>query len=133
MKLNHMGLGITDVIATVEMFEKYFGLSRAPGAPSNAKMAFLTDDDGSLITLFKSDDVIYPKIFHIGFMLGSVEQVAEMHDRITAGGFQPEKMRKEHGRITFYFNAPGGFVVEVNSLAQHPSADLMSTVNPNNA
>jgi hypothetical protein len=124
---------ITDVIGTVEMFETYFGLSRAPGLPFNTNMAFLTDDNGSLLTLFKSQDAIYPKFFHIGFMPGNLEQVTQMHERITAGGFQPEEIRKEHGRVTFYFNAPGGFVVEVNTLEQHPSSDLKSTVNPNDA
>jgi hypothetical protein len=53
-----------------------------------------------------------------------------MHERITSGGFQPEEMRKEHGQVTFDFNSPGGFVVEVNTLEQHPSSDLKSTVDP---
>jgi catechol 2,3-dioxygenase-like lactoylglutathione lyase family enzyme len=131
MKLNHMGLAVTDVLATVEMFETYFGLCRVPGM-CNAKMGFLTDDGGSLITLFKTNSVVYPKIFHIGFMLGSVEQVNDMHARLAAGGFQPEVAREEHGRFTFYFQAPGGFVVEVNSLADRAGAELRDSVSANN-
>jgi hypothetical protein len=78
------------------------------------------------------NDVIDPKIFHVGFMLGTVEQVNDMHSRLTAGGFQPEEAREEHGRFTFYFKAPGGFVIEVNSLVQHPSAELRNSISPNN-
>ncbi len=130
MKLNHMGLGITDVLATAAMFETYFGLNRAPG-PYTDKMAFLTDENGSLITLFKSDDVVYPKIFHVGFMMEAVDRVYDIHQRLTADGFQPQHVREEHGRMTFYFNAPGGFVVEVNALLPKAPAGLRSAVSPN--
>lgn len=119
MQLNHMGLGVTDVLGTAEMFEKYFGFTRVEG-PFNQKMAFLTDDTGALITIFKSNDVVYPKIFHIGFMIGDVDLVNDMHARLTADGFDPGAPREEFGRYTFYFNAPGGFVVEVNSFVQEP-------------
>jgi hypothetical protein len=112
------------------MFETYFGLCRVPGL-CNAKMGFLTDDSGSLISMFKSHDVTYPKIFHVGFMLGTVEQVNDMHDRLTAGGFQPEEAREEHGRYTFYFKAPGGFVVEVNALVERARPALRDSVSPN--
>lgn len=132
MKLNHMGLGVTDVLGTATMFETYFGMCRVPG-PFNAKMAFLTDDVGSLITIFKSDDVIYPKIFHIGFMLDEVARVREMHDRLTADGFDPEEPREEHGRFTFYFKAPGGFVVEVNAFFERTPLALRDAVSPNAA
>jgi lactoylglutathione lyase len=114
--LNHIGLGVTEIPETVKMFETYFGLRRSEGAPFNQRMAFLTDDSGALITMFKVDDTTYPKIFHIGFMRGSTDEVEAMHKRLTAGGFEPEETREEHGRFTFYFKAPGGFTIEVNSL-----------------
>ena len=116
MTLNHMGLGVTEVLATVAMFETYFGLRRVEGAPQTDKMGFLYDDAGALITIFKVPDVSYPKIFHIGFMRDSVDEVHAMHARLTADGFHAQRVREEHGRITFYFQAPGGFMVEVNSL-----------------
>jgi catechol 2,3-dioxygenase-like lactoylglutathione lyase family enzyme len=116
MIMNHMGLGVTEVPATVAMFETYFGLRRAEGAPQTDKMGFLRDDAGALITIFKVPDATYPKIFHIGFMRDSVDEVHAMHARLTADGFNPQPVREEHGRITFYFMAPGGFTVEFNSL-----------------
>ena len=131
MKLNHIGFAVTDVVATVEMFENYFGLIRAPGAPLTPKMGFVLDDDGSLITLFKTNDAVYPKIFHIGFMQGNIEQVYQMHEKLRAGGFDPEDVREEHGRITFYFKAPGNFVIEVNSLMQDARPDLKSKASAN--
>ncbi len=116
MNLNHMGLGVTEIAKTVEMFETYFGWRRAEGTPVNERMAFLLDDSDALITMFKVKDATYPKIFHIGFIQDSVEQVTAMHERLTAGGFEPENVREEHGRMTFYFQAPGGFMIEVNAF-----------------
>ena len=116
MNLNHINLGVTDVPATVSLLQTYFGLQPVAGFPANPKMAFMTDDAGALLSLFKVGDVTYPKIFHIGFMRPTVDEVRAIHARLAAGGFDPEVPREEHGRFTFYFKAPGGFTVEVNSF-----------------
>ena len=115
MHLNHVNLGVTEVPATVAMFETFFGLRRT-GMPVNDKMAFLTDDGGGILSLFRVKDATYPKIFHIGFIQERVEHVHAIHARLTEGGFAPETPREEHGRVTFYFQAPGGFTVEVNAF-----------------
>jgi catechol 2,3-dioxygenase-like lactoylglutathione lyase family enzyme len=117
MILNHINLGVTDVPATVAMFETYFGLRRADGLPFGSKMAFLHDDSDALISVFKASDVAYPQVFHIGFMQPSREEVLRIHASLQSGGFHPEEPREEHGRFTFYFQAPGGFTVEVNTTA----------------
>jgi len=122
MNLNHLGLGVTEVPRTVAMFEKYFGLRRVDRSPANDKMGFVNDDSGALITIFQVPDVNYPKIFHIGFMQDSVEQVHSLHEQLSADGFQPEAMREEHGRQTFYFQAPGGFTIEVNAFITEDTA-----------
>lgn len=122
MNLNHLGLGVTEVPNTVAMLEKYFGLRRVERSPVNDKMGFLNDDSGALLTIFRVPDVNYPKIFHIGFMRDSVAQVDSLHEQLTAGGFEPEAMREEHGRKTFYFQAPGGFTVEVNAFITEATA-----------
>ena len=107
MTLNHVGFAVTDVVATRrKCLKKYFGFVRAPGAPCTPpKMGFVLDDTGALITLFKTNDAVYPKIFHIGFMQGNVEQVYAIHEQLKAGGFDPEDIREEFGRMTFYFKA----------------------------
>ncbi|MBB5647017.1 VOC family protein [Pedobacter cryoconitis] len=131
MKINHIGFAVTEVPATVELLETYFGMERAPQTPVSSKMAFLLDKNGSLITFFKADDAFYPQIFHIGFMQETVEQVKELHEKITAGGYNPEEIREEHGRLTFYFMAPGGFMIEVNSLIEAKRPELKDKVNSN--
>jgi len=67
MKLNHLNLTVTDVRAAGEFLEKYFGLRKMGG---KAGMAFLSDEDGFVLTLMKAGratNVAYPKTFHIGF------------------------------------------------------------------
>lgn len=131
MVLNHIGFGVTDVKGTVHLFETYFGLMRAPQTPFNDKMAFVIDDAGSLITLFKADDAVYPQIFHMGFMQQTFERVQAIRAQLVAGGFEPGEIREEHGRMTFYFKAPGNFVVEVNSLSPEQKTELKQKVNEN--
>jgi catechol 2,3-dioxygenase-like lactoylglutathione lyase family enzyme len=116
MKLNHINLGVTDVPATVTMFETYFGLRRVPWGPCDDRMAFLNDDDDAVISVFRVKDATYPKIFHIGFIQDDAAKVDAIHARLTAGGYAPEAPRDEQGRYTFYFKAPGGFTIEVNTL-----------------
>ena len=116
MNLNHINLGVTDVPATVGMFQTYFGLRPVDGFPANPKMAFLNDDAGALISLFKVGDAVYPKIFHVGFTRGTVAEVREIHAKLAAGGLEPDEPREEHGRFAFYFRSPGGFTVEVNAF-----------------
>ena len=120
MNLNHVNLGVTAVMPTVEMFETYFGLRRG-GAPVDDRMAFLNDDRGAVISLFKVKDATYPKIFHVGFIRDTVEEVHALHAELVAGGFEPDAPREEHGRLTFYFWAPGGFRVEVNTFLKGDS------------
>ena len=120
MNLNHVNLGVSDVPATVALLEAHFGLRRLDWVPVNPKMAFLSDDAGALLSLFKVADVTYPKTFHIGFMQPTPAEVTRVHEALADGGFAPEVPREEHGRFTFYFRAPGGFTIEVSSLLAGP-------------
>ena len=123
MRLNHLNLTVPDVQQTREFFENYFDFrcvfQRGPDA-----LAVLTDESGFVLTLNnfeKATEVNYPGAFHVGFMLESRERVNAVHDRLTADGFEVEPAREFHGAWTFYFRAPGGFLVEV--LHQHGSGD----------
>ncbi len=123
MTLNHLNLGVNDLAATAEMFEAHFGMSRVEGYPFNAAMAFLNDQNGALISLFKVKDATYPKIFHIGFMQETREEVLAIRAGLLASGFEPQEPKDEHGRFAFYVQAPGGFSIEVSSSqAPVPSA-----------
>ena len=50
------------------------------------------------------------------------EQVMDIHAKLHASGFEPQEPREEHGRFTFYFQAPGGFTVEVNAFSTGPAS-----------
>ena len=119
MRLNHLNLTVPDVRRTREFFETYFGF-RCLAERGRGALAVLADQSGFILSLNNFDKaakVEYPGAFHIGFMQESRERVDEIYQRLTSGGFDAEPPREFHGAWTFYFRAPGGFLVEV--LHQH--------------
>lgn len=117
MKLNHLNLTVTDPIETHDFLVKYFGLRSMGG---NKSMAFLADDDGAVISLTnmklgKETEVRYPANFHVGFIQQSEAQVNAINQRLKGDGYDVAAPSKQHGSWTFYFQAPGGFMVEVLS------------------
>lgn len=116
MKLNHLNLTVTDPVASQEFLTKYFGL-KARGK-SNPNMAILADDNGMVLTLMnpkmgKESEVKYPATFHIGFIQETEEAVNELNQRLKSDGYDVPPPSRQHGSWTFYFDAPGGFTVEV--------------------
>ena len=111
MRLNHINLTVSDVEAAKTFLKTYFGL-RESGGERNKNRAFLHDDDGLVLSMFKGKDVTYPATFHIGFIQNSREDVDAIYARMTADGIVADPPRQLHG-WTFYVNAPGGFRVEV--------------------
>ena len=73
--------------------------------------------------MFRVKDATYPKTFHIGFIQDETAKVDAMHQRLTEGGFEPEAPREEFGRYTFYFQAPGGFTIEVNAFPHQATGE----------
>ncbi|MGG0465389.1 VOC family protein [Priestia aryabhattai] len=110
MKIHHLNLTVTDVSATQEFLETYFGMTckvhRGKG------FAIMHDEDGFVLTLMKGSKVNYPKTFHIGFPQENEEQVNKINQRLKEDGFNVEPPKQLHG-YTFYVEAPGGFTVEV--------------------
>ena len=111
MKLNHLNLTVSDALETQKFLAKYFGLK--PMGKGSAKMAFLSDDGGMVLSLFKGTEVKYPDTFHIGFIQESPERVNEINRCLKDDGFDVPPPSKMHGSWTFYFMAPGGFTIEV--------------------
>ena len=114
MKLNHLNLTVTSVPDAHAFLEKSFGLRSMGGG--NDQMAGLFDDSGLsvvLMTAGRSKPVAYPASFHLGFMQESEQQVNEINQRLKGDGFDVPPPRRLHGMWTFYFQAPGGFTVEV--------------------
>ena len=114
MKRNHLNLTVSDVQAAHSFLEKHFGL-RSMG-PANDKMAGLFDDTGLslvLITAGRTGEVKYPASFHIGFMQATEDGVNEINQRLRDAGVDVPPPQRMHGAWTFYFQAPGGFTIEV--------------------
>lgn len=115
MRLNHLNLTVPDVAASRGLFETYFGF-RCVAARGRDALAVLADDSGFILTLNnfeKAAEVAYPGAFHVGFMQESRERVDAIYDRLKADGLADDPPREFHGAWTFYFRAPGGFLVEV--------------------
>jgi lactoylglutathione lyase len=116
MKVNHLNLTVTDPVETQQFLVKHFGLK--PRGKANQNMALLSDDNGMVLSLMstkagRESEVKYPATFHIGFIQDSEEQVNEINRRLKAEGFDVPPPSRQHGSWTFYFDAPGGFTVEV--------------------
>jgi lactoylglutathione lyase len=115
MKVNHLNLTVTDPVETQQFLVKHFGLK--PRGKGNQNIALLSDNNGMVLSLMKMDDrkseVKYPDTFHIGFIQESEEQVNEIYRHLKADGFQVPPPSRQHGSWTFYFDAPGGFTIEV--------------------
>ncbi|MDR3620243.1 MAG: VOC family protein [Paludisphaera borealis] len=115
MILNHVNLAVSDVQKAREFLMKYFGLD-PKGLPGNDKIAILRDEQGMVLTLTNFEgatEVKYPGSFHIGFIQESPAKVDEMNARLKADGYEVDPPSRQHGSWTFYFVAPGGFVIEV--------------------
>jgi lactoylglutathione lyase len=114
MVLNHLNLTVDDLERSKEFLVKYFGLTDQGG---NRKMTFLQDENGLVLTLMKAAEkaeVRYPGSFHIGFIVESKEKVNSINDMLKSEGFDVPSPKKYHA-WTFYFQAPGGFTIEVMS------------------
>src|SRR5215218_8458084 len=96
MKLNHINLTVTDVLAARDFLMKYFELQDMGG---NAGMSFVSDGDGFVLTLMKagkSVTVDYPGSFHIGFFIDSEEKVDEINRRLKEDGFDVAPPERHH-------------------------------------
>jgi catechol 2,3-dioxygenase-like lactoylglutathione lyase family enzyme len=113
MKLNHLNLTVPNVLETHRFLEKHFGLKPLGGEPRET-MGFLSDDDGMVLALFRAKgEVKYPPGFHVGFIQDTEERVNEINQRLREDGIEVPKPARLHGSWTFYFQAPGGFTIEV--------------------
>jgi len=110
MKLNHLGISVTDVRQAGAFLEKYFGM-RGIGKP-NGKLAHFQDDAGLILSLFQGPPITEPEATHVGFIQENEEQVNAMYERLKGDGYDVPPPRRSHG-WTFAFVAPGGFAIEV--------------------
>lgn len=120
MKLNHLNLAVPDPRQTSQFFVDYFGFQRA-NTNGLDTIAVLFGEDGFVFALSNFDKKsapVYPAGFHFGFIQESREQVDSIYERLHAAGFASSAPRAIHGSWTFYFNAPGDILVEVQYLLE---------------
>jgi catechol 2,3-dioxygenase-like lactoylglutathione lyase family enzyme len=115
MALNHLNLTVPDVSRSRQFFETYFGFQCVFERGSDT-LAVLVDESGFILTFSNFDKTThaeYPGAFHIGFAQENRKRVDEMYERLTSAGIDAKPPKEFHGAWTFYFRAPGGFLVEV--------------------
>jgi catechol 2,3-dioxygenase-like lactoylglutathione lyase family enzyme len=103
-------------VETHRFLEKYFGLKGYNGMEPREGMSFMSDENGLLLALFRSakgTETAYPAGFHVGFIQENEEQVNQINRRLREDGYQVPQPARIHNSWTFYFQAPGGFMVEV--------------------
>jgi len=122
-RLNHVNLAVSNVPELTRFFQQAFGF-RLVAQRGVGTFSVLVGDDGFALVLSHDKSVdqdTYPKLFHVGFLVASAEEVRQQHQRITDAGFDapvPAILRRG-GSPTygFYCHAPGGVMVEVSSRA----------------
>ncbi len=118
MKLDHVNLTVLNVREAGGFIKRHFGYQDA-FEDNNDGMAVLTDGQGLYINLMKGGNPTYPKMFHIGFDMGTEAEVNAMYARLTADGIVTDPPRNEWGAWSFHFTCPGAtFVIEVACTAE---------------
>lgn len=109
MKLNHINLVVGNTITATQFFVKYFGFTCTEVKGDNV-IAILKGADDFTLVLMKAKDMqpTYPQAFHIGFMQGSEQVVADIYTQLKNDGIEvgeePRNIRDSYG---FYFMFEG--------------------------
>ena len=118
MKLNHLNICTSDPIAAADFFGKYFGFARSNTRPE-APIALVRDETGFTLlfsNLSKHAKPIYPEGFHFGFIVASREEVDRHYLRLSGDNYASNPPKEMHGSYTFYFVAPGDFMMEIQCV-----------------
>ena len=120
--LNHTNLTSYNVPALKEFFCRVFDFQILD--ERGDKLAVLRNSDGFLLTLMYDKRMTpehgYPGLFHVGFLQPTQHAVDLMHEALSARKYiAPKPARLQRGgpaAYGFYFQAPGGVLVEVSTM-----------------
>lgn len=117
MKLNHVDLQVSNVSAARAFFETHFGFRCT--FQRREELAIMEDDAGlafGLSNLFQSEPPVYPRDFHIGFILDHEAEVRAVYDRLRQSGVEM-KTELSRGGPNLYFMCvgPDGVMIEVRA------------------
>ena len=120
--LNHTNLTTYDVPTLKEFFSSVFGFQILN--ERGDKLAVLRNSEGFLLTLMHDRRMTpeqgYPGLFHVGFLQPTPDAVDLMHEVLNARNYiapKPVKLRRGGPEAYgFYYDAPGGVLVEVSTM-----------------
>jgi hypothetical protein len=120
--LNHTNLTTFNVPGLAEFFCSVFDFQVFE--KRGDKLAVLRNADGFLLTLMYDKRMTpeqgYPGLFHVGFLQATQGAVDLLHEAMVAGKYEAPKPGKlqRGGPPTygFYYEAPGGVLVEVSTM-----------------
>lgn len=117
MQLNHLHLSVSDVTACANVFTRHLGFSSLE-ASANGGFAVLSNACGFVLVLMRHEKgadpgQAYPAHFHVGFLIEDEAQVARLHSTLRDEGLHVSELEFSRGARRFYFNAPGGVLIEI--------------------
>lgn len=114
-KLNHLSFPTTNVAETAAFFEKYLGCEIVAVGES-----CLLKRNGFDIVLdhVKEEVPVWPKNFHFGLELDSLDDVHSLYKEFLEGGVHMETEVFNNSRGSrFFCRSPGGVLIEINTRA----------------
>jgi catechol 2,3-dioxygenase-like lactoylglutathione lyase family enzyme len=114
MKLNHLSFPSADTSATAKFFEQYLGFTIA----GTWDESFILKRPGFDVVIEHIGDGVpaWPKSFHVGFELPTLDDVHALYERLSAEGVEIETGIFNNGRGSrFFCRAPGGVMFELNT------------------
>ncbi|WP_321922523.1 VOC family protein [Paraburkholderia guartelaensis] len=114
MKLNHLSFPSSDTGATAAFFERHLGFTIA----GTWDESYILKRPGYDVVIdhASGDAPAWPRNFHVGFELPSLDAVRDLFERFTADGVQMETGIFNNGRGSrFFCRAPGGVMFEMNT------------------
>jgi len=114
MKLNHLSFPSADALATAQFFERHLGFTLAGMWEKSCILKRAGFD--VVIDHVNGEAPDWPRNFHVGFELPSLDAVRELHTRFQAEGVKVETDVFNNGRGSrFFCRAPGGVMFELNT------------------
>lgn len=114
-KLNHLSFPTTNVAETAAFFEKYLGCE----VVAAGEHRLLKRNGFDIVLEQVTEEVpVWPKNFHFGLEVDSLDDVHTLYDEFLEGGVHMETGVFNNTRGSrFFCRAPGGLLIEVNTRA----------------
>jgi catechol 2,3-dioxygenase-like lactoylglutathione lyase family enzyme len=114
-KLNHLSFPTTNVAETAAFFEQYLGCEIVAAGQS----CLLKRNGFDIVLDHVTEELpVWPKNFHFGLELDSLEDVHTLYREFLAGGvhMETEVFNNKRGS-RFFCRSPGGVLIEINTRA----------------